>query len=377
MKSSKLEFSFIKLCFENPEFWAVKFRPSDPLAQWVLDIVADYKDEFHRYPNLATFLEYSQDCCQEQQLKILELALDIELDNDFVIKRILDFVKKQNLIQAIKEADVLLAQNKIQDAEKTLLKGAELVYSRTIDYFKDNSEEEDYDFVPTGYECLDIPLGGGVHLGNLGLIIGSKSAGKSTVLLNFGGNNVEAGGTTLHISYEDSEAQIRTRYNKKFSHKKKRPKGNLFIHVFPSGSSTCADCEALVSAYKPNLVLVDYLSEMGWENTKQDKSTDFGDRARGLKAISQRHMCGVWTAQQAGKDFKYGDEDITAESGFWSYEPAQVADATVCLNQTSEERKNKKIRIGVDRNRNGPDGMKDLFNIDYNEMLLTEVKSMF
>lgn len=374
MLDSKLEFSYLKLCFKSPEFWAVKFQPTDPLAQWVIDIVDDYQAEFHRYPNLATFNEYAKSYAKNQQIQILEGALDTGLDEDFVAGKVLSFVKKQNMRKAIKEAKLYLDKDNVSKAESTLLRSIELIFSRTLDYFKDKRKPNDYKYVTTGFKSLDRPLGGGLHIGNLGLLIGPKSSGKSLTMINLGVNATYAKEDVLHISFEDSEDQVASRYDSRYSMTKKKPKGKLFVHVFPSGSANVADCEALVSTYKPRLVLVDYLNEMGWENTSLGRSEDLGERARGLRAMGARKECSVWTAQQASPSKKYSDEDVTAEDGFWSREPMQVGDLTLTINQTKTERSEGKIRYNIDRHRNGPDGISLKFLIDYSNMFLKECR---
>lgn len=370
MLDSKLEFAYISLCFERPELWAVRFKPTDPLAQWVMDSVREYRAEFHHYPNLPTLLEFIKEECKAQQVKLIEDGLNAGYNKDFVFKRVMAFVKTQNLKQAIQEATNYLEGGDIPAAERSLLKGTELIYTKTLDYFNDEREEDtDRECVSTGFACLDDPLGGGVQLENLLLIIGPKSAGKSLTMMNLGSNAIESGDRVLHISFEDSERQIGARYDKRFKGKKK-PDGELFIHVFPSGEATVSDCEALVSAYNPRLVIVDYLNEMGWENPKVSKSEDFGERARGLKAIGKRKHCSVITAQQAGRGNKFAEKDVTAEDAFWSMEPSQVADVVLTINQTKGEKEDGIIRYNIDRQKNGPDGLSFKFNIDYANMLL-------
>lgn len=373
MLDSKLEFAYIRLCFDRPELWAIRFKPTDPMAQWLIDTVIEYRSEFHHYPNLATLIEFIKEDCKAQQIKLIKKALSATFDEDFVFKRVMTFVKKQNLKQAISQATSYLERGEISEAERALLKGTELIYTKTLDYFNDKRDVVKYNCVPTGFECLDEPMGGGLHWHNLGLIIGPKSAGKSLTMVNFGVSAVEAGDCVLHISFEDSEAQIGERYDKRFKGKKK-PKGRLFVHEFPSGEATCSDCEALVNAYKPRLILVDYINEMGWENPHVGKSEDFGERARGLKAISKRKNCSIWTAQQAGRGNKFSDKDVTAEDAFWSLEPSQVADVVLTINQTKGEKESGRIRYNIDRQKNGPDGLSFKFLVDYAQMLLTEAE---
>ena len=372
MVDSKLEFAYLNLCLNKPELFSIKFKPTDPLVEWVFGIIDSYRGQFHRYPNLATFQEFVKTKCSKQQLTLIVDSLNTDIDSEFVLSTVIKFVKRQNIKQAIATATGYLANDEIEEAERVLIQSTELIYSPTLDYFNDTRGVKDYNFVPTGFKNLDRVLGGGIHWNNAGLIIGPKSSGKSLTMINLGVNATIAGHTVLHVSFEDSKDQIATRYDLRYTKVKQNPKKGLFIHVFPAGEASCADIEALVHAYKPRLVLVDYLNEMGWENRNLCKSEDLGARMRGLRALAERKSCSVWTAQQAGRSGKFSEEDLNAEDGFWSYEPAQVADIVATLNQTKEEKETGKIRLILDRHRNGRDGISFPFNIEYENMYLEE-----
>ena len=375
MIGSEIEFKFLKLCFYKPELWAIGYIPIDPLANWCYEAVKKYSAKYRKYPNFDTFMAYSKSLCESQQYDTIKENFEVKIDTEYTLENIVEFVEKQRLIDGINKARIFLDEGKIKEAKIALFKGSELVYATTLNYFKDKREEKDRKFIPTGFSCLDSPMKGGLHLENLGLIIGPKSSGKSATLINLGANAVEGGHNVLHISFEDSKNQIAERYDHRFRNAERDAVGELHIHVFPSGQAITADCEALVNAYQPSLVIVDYLNEMGWENRKVSKSEDLGERARGLRAIATRHRCGVWTAQQAGKGKKFSDEDVSAEDGFWSYEPSQVTDIVITINQTREEKLQGIIRYNIDRHRNGADGLKFKFNIDYENMKIKEIDS--
>lgn len=373
MITTKVEFSFLRLCFDKPELWAFGFEPKDPLARWVIIKVKEYRKEFGKYPTFSTFIEYLSDKCEAQQYDLIKKNLSVELDKDFVLSKVIAFLEKKKLESGIDKALALIREDKIREAKKEILKGTELIYSTTLDYFKDTIEIADYRYVTTGFKCLDRPMGGGLHKQNFGLIIGPKSSGKSLTMINLGVNGILSGEDVLHISFEDSKEQVKTRYDVRFDKVKKKMKNNLYIHIFPSGGATTADCEALVNAYKPGLVIVDYLNEMGSLSGSGNRSEELGATARGLRAMGTRHDVAVWSAQQAGRASKWSENDVTAEDGFWSYEPSQIADIVLTLNQTKEEKDKGEMRYKIDRHRNGPDGLIFPFKINYAEMYLEEM----
>ncbi len=61
---------------------------------------------------------------------------------------------------------------------------------------------------------LDLVLGGGIVPGSLTLIGGSPGVGKSTLLLKIGSNVAKQGKTTLYVTGEESEGQIKLRANR-------------------------------------------------------------------------------------------------------------------------------------------------------------------
>lgn len=377
MIGSKTEFGFLRLCFENSELWAIKYEPIDPMAKWVNDHVIEFVSKFHVYPNLSTFLEYISDKCESQQYGLIEETLEVDINPAYTLSKVISYVEKQKMLNGIGKARVLLEEGEIQEAKTELIRSTELVYSTTINLADWKPNVADKKRISTGFSCLDAPMKGGLHAQNIGLLVGPKSSGKSATLLNLSFNNAIIGNKSLHISFEDSEDQIGERYDTRFEREDESMKKNVFVHVFPAGQFNTADCEALVNAYRPSLVIVDYLNEMGWENKKSDYSRDLGERMRGLKAIAKRHNCGVWTAQQAGGRTKYADKDVVAEDAFWSKEPMQVADIVLTINQTKEERERGVIRYIIDRHRNGPDGLTFNFSIDYEKMLVRELRKGF
>lgn len=375
MINKVLEFKFIKLCLHKPELFSIGYTPIDPLANWCYAVIKEYANKYHKYPNFSTFKALAKTKCKEQQYAIIEENFDVDIDTEYAMDKITSYVERQRLISGINKAMLLIEEGKIKEAKVEILKGSDAVYSTTLDYFHDEFKVKEHSSIPTGFNSLDAPLRGGLHKENLGLIIGPKSSGKSATMINLGANAVENGHDVLHISFEDSKEQIYERYKHRFK-QGNEVSGNLYIHPYPSGQATTADCGALVNSYQPSLVIVDYLNEMGMENEKSDLSRDLGNRARGLKAISSRSNCAIWTAQQAGKAKKFSDVDVRAEDGFWSYEPSQVADVVLTINQTSDEKSQGIIRYNIDRHRNGIDGVKCKFNIDYAKMLVSEIDSI-
>lgn len=372
MVPANIEFAFLRLCFDNPLLWVYRFAPIDPIALWISKQVGKYQTEYSKYPNLETFLAYISDDAGAQKYEYIKKKLiDFKLDKDFTEKSVVSFIENTNIKNAARKALALAESNKTAEAKSALLEGTEIIFNPPLDYFH-ATEADPPQVVPTGYKLIDRPLGGGGHRKSLMLLIAPSGVGKSLTMLNIGALMAHRGGTVVHISVEDSERQVRGRYDKRFSHFDSVHSGKLFIQECISGKSTIADFDAIVNVYKPDLTIIDHLNEVGVAKSTGNTSKDLGDIARGMKAIAQRYNCLVLTAQQGPKGKKFSKEDITAEDGFWSYEPTQVADSVLTLNQTRDEKEEGRIRINLDKNRNGPGGVVVPFKVDYSQMLLEE-----
>lgn len=377
MLDSDIEFAFLKLCFDTPTLWVYRFVPTDPIAQWAIREVGKYQTEFSKYPNLDTFLAYSKQDCGAQQFEYMKKKLtELKLDKDFTEKSVVSFIENTNIKNAAKKALSLAESNKTSEAKMALLEGTEIIYNPPINYF-DAHAIPDPVTVSTGFRSIDRPLGGGGHRKNLMLIIAPSGVGKSLTMLNIGALGAFRGDSVVHITVEDSEEQVRSRYDKRFAmFKDGKPKGKLYIQECLSGKATVADFDAVVNSYRPSIVLVDHINEVGVASSTGNTSKDLGDIARGLKSIAQRYNCWMVTAQQGPKKKKFSDEDVTAEDGFWSYEPTQVADAVLTLNQTKTEKESGEIRLNLEKNRNGPGNISFPFLVDYENMYLSE-KTIF
>ena len=375
MIGTKLEFAYIKLCFINPQLWALKYVPIDVMVQSVVNLVYKYRGEFDKYPTYDTFLIYLASNCEKQEYEFIKKSFEIEVDDEFVMSKVMSFVESQRFKKGLQEADSRLSQGNLEGAKLAVIESMEMAYNLPVDYFNQEGLDWTTETVSTGYECFDKPFGGGGHRKNFALVIGPSSIGKSLFLLNMGAEGVRLGNKVLHITLENSTRQTIDRYKRRFDHSGIEQKGSLHIQEFPTGGATVADFDAVVNGYRPDILLIDYLNEVKAGNSTGNTSKDLGDIARGMRSLAQRYNNFVVTAQQGPKGKKFSEVDVTAEDGFWSYEPAQVADAVITLNQTLPEKKRGVLRAIIAKNRNGPDGLDCPFKVDYSNMLLEEICS--
>ena len=109
----------------------------------------------------------------------------------------------------------------------------------------------------TGMGELDRVLGGGIVPGSLILVGGDPGIGKSTLLLQVCRNLSDTEHKVLYISGEESLAQIKMR-----SHRIGEFKDNLTLLC----ETNLADIEAVITRYKPEVVIIDSIQTMFSDN---------------------------------------------------------------------------------------------------------------
>ena len=379
MLGSDLEFAFIRLCLDKPSLWDYNFSPIDPLAVDLVEKVLRFRGEYHQYPNYITVMEYVKDEYDVQQFELIEQYLSADLNEKFVENKIIKYLEEHGIRQAIHECAELLEDGKIKQAKARLFEGVISGGVMPYNYFSGKYMENKEEVIPTGLYVLDKALKvGGLCRRKLGLVCGPRSSGKSVVLLNFGVGALYHGYRVFHVTLEDSLGSVIKRYNSRLKGFGTRPvekvkelyNGELYIKEFMTGEATIADIDACAMQITPDVILIDYLDEVRPSKDYKARRHELGDVARGARALAQRHNCGVWIAKQTGRQTKFSSDITTSESSFEGYEPVQIADVSVVINQTIEENNAGTARLLVDKNKDGPVPISIKIETDWSRMLI-------
>ncbi len=373
-----MEYAFIKHCFDHPVFWSAGFRPTEPLAVFILDEVKAYRDEYDKYPNFRTFMEYLGTRMDAQELELVEDHLNTDIDQKFAKNEILRSLETQSLKSAAHEALDLLEEGDVKGARSAMTTISSVYYQPSYKYFEDRRDFASHSAIPTGYVSLDRPLSGGMQRRKLGIVMGPRSAGKSMVLLNLAVGAMYFGFKVFYATFEDSLETLVGRFDQRLSgygelpinRVKKMYGGDLHVQEFMTKQHTVADIDSALD-FQPDLIIVDYIDVVRASRDYRDaRRHEIEDVTGGLRALSQKRDCAVWTAKQTGKSTKHSSETVEAEDSFESYAPAQIADVVLTINQTLEEKQAEKMRLILSKCKYGPDGITARFDAIYNRMLL-------
>jgi replicative DNA helicase len=374
----------------------VKFFESE-VNVWIIEEILQYYNNFKRPPTIDVFkselIKVSDEGFRKRLVEQLKLIFNQinETDLDYVKKEFANFCINQNIKNAIiKSVDLLKAGNydKIKDLiDKSLKVGINPDIGH--DYIKDfliRIEEVDRNTVPTGWDCLDELMGGGLGPGELGVVVSPSGAGKTWIMCALGAAAIKQGLSVVHYTLELSEHYVGQRYDTIFTHipthelkdkkddvldKLKKLSGKLLIKYFPPKGITPKQLQLhiekmIVAGNRPDLIIIDYADLLLSYSNKSDST--YGEQ--GGVYIELRGMGGelgipCWTASQTNRS-GINSEIIEADKIADSYAKVMNADFIMSLSRKGSDKLNNTARMYIMKNRFGPDGLTFPSKMDTN-----------
>ena len=256
--------------------------------------------------------------------------------------------------------------------------------------------------VPTGVGKIDETLEGGLGKGELGVIIGSSSFGKTsltTAIANYAATfpceaNNGSGYKCLQIVFEDRIKQIQRKHIARITGVEAKDlskpnyidyvlqtleqypyadmlSNNLRIVKLPSGEYSAWDIERLIkkeinNGFRPDLVIVDYFECLAPPphagNLKEHEQE--GKTMRKLEALAGELNIALWVPTQGTKD-SFNLEIITMDKAGGSVKKIQIGHIVISIARSMEDIDANKATIAVLKNRAGGAG-KVFNNVDFN-----------
>ena len=278
----------------------------------------------------------------------------------------------------------------------TLATDLGLNYLNDIERFsKEITKVENY--ISSGYKWLDEKLGGGFLQEGKALYVfsGQTNVGKSIVLGNLASNICDQGKTVLLVTLEMSELVYAKRLCGCFSgismnavkhkldefkdnieqYKRENPKSCLIIKEFPTGSITVGNLSAYIkklvqTGIKPDVIVVDYINLLttSFGNNSYEKIKHITETLRGL---SYTFGVPIITATQLNRS-AYNQTNPGLETVSESIGLAMTADCVIGLWRDPEDEELGRIRMNIQKNRQGNNFGKAVFTIDFSTMKIRE-----
>ena len=365
--------------------------------KWIAEEIITYYDEFKKSPTLDVFKsEVSKLEDRGFQKSIVEQLKSVftkvgDSDLDYVKKEFSSFCINQNLKQAIvSSVDLLKAGNydRIKDlVDKAMKVGvdSDMGHDYLLD-FEERTNEVDRSTVPTGWDCINELMDGGLGPGELGVAVAPSGVGKTWVLCALGAAAVKQGLNVVHYSLELSEHYVGQRYDTVFTQipstdvkekkevvleKINRLSGKLLIKYFPPKGIYAKKLESHIekmtaAGNKPDLIIIDY-ADLLLSHTNKSDST-YGEQGGvyiELRGISGELGIPIWTASQTNRS-AIDSEVIEADKVADSYAKVMNADFIMSISRKAKDKLNNTARFHIMKNRFGPDGITFPSKMDTN-----------
>jgi archaellum biogenesis ATPase FlaH len=248
--------------------------------------------------------------------------------------------------------------------------------------------------IPTGIGKIDETLEGGLGKGELGVIIGPTSFGKTSLTTAMASHAAEQGFKVLQIVFEDRIKQIQRKHLGRITGieakdlskpdnielvkatleaypLKEAMQNNLRIVKFPSGEKTARQIERFIkkminSGFKPDLTIIDYFECLEHENDKSisNEYEKEGKTMRRFEAMAGELDMAIWIPSQGTKE-SINLELVTMDKIGGSVKKAQIAHVIMSIARTVDDIANNKATIAILKNRAGKSG-KVFNNVDFN-----------
>jgi len=302
-------------------------------------------------------------------------------DSEYIMGVSLDFCRKQKLKGALMETVELMQSSSFDEISKIINDALSLGLGNEAGYEYLTDFEERYALKArnpqsTGWGHIDDITGGGLGMGELGVVVAPTGAGKSMVLTALGSEAVKNGKTVVHYTFELSDKVIGRRYDSCItkvplsdlnSFKEQvydeitQINGSLIIKEYPTKSASTNTIRNHLEKLKKRgievgMIIVDYADLLKPVSISREKRHDLENIYEELRGISQVFQCPLWTASQTNRS-GLNAEIVTMESISEAFNKCFVADFICSVSRTAQDKVNNTGRMFVAKNRNGVDGI--------------------
>lgn len=347
---------------------------------------------------------------KEYYLAVVDKIQSLVYEGSEYIRELAEkFFKQQNMIRVAHEIIKIAGDGNtdnydkcVEMLNKALMQGINEDMGSCV--FDDEAEtlSEDYRVaIPTGIDKIDETLEGGLGKGELGVIVGSSSFGKTSLTTAMASHaatykcpqNNNSGYKVLQIVFEDRIKQIQRKHFGRITGVEARNlskpeyidyvrdklasyedrdvlQHNLRIVRLPSGEKTADDIKRLIlrernTGFSPDLVIVDYFECLKCKgDISDDKWEKEGKTMRKFEAMAGELNIAMWIPVQGTKD-SLNAEIVTMDKAGGSFKKIQIAHIVMSIARTVEDIKENRATIAILKNRAGQAGA--IFdNVEFN-----------
>lgn len=403
--------SFLKQIRQHFPLDSFRSQVRIKIAELLYDFIDQYKeapgDEF--YNLFDDFIQTIDQDKREIYLQYIGVLREIvNINKQYILDNIFKAIRHIRLEEALADCAKLIKQKKYDDAERvflTAMKDPTKTNFQFLDYFTERESliarvtEEPY-LMKSMIPAMDNIIGG-FRKGETIVWVGTPKAGKTFGLISMTHAALMQGLVVVFISLELSRFRIAGRMDqtvgflgglkeaaqevmlyrngrwvkvkrniatiydinkaKEGRDKLARFGGKLIIASAPGGSKNYRDIKLFLDELEsyqgvmPNVLVVDYLRNMGSTAPNQKRKEKISENCLGLVGIGQELGCIVFTAQQ-GNRLAMKSKVLTPDMIADDIDPVGFADMIPTICQTEAEEKENKARIYLSIVRDAPKG---------------------
>lgn len=373
----------------------------------VFKVIKDYYNQYHKAPNASEIAQYLVSDEQKEAFKHVvqtSKTLDKNISYDEIIVNTERFLGERAVYTTMmdiagdfKNLDISNVYQRFHDACNI-----RLYKDLGLDFYKGVDKLVDYlgkpnPTISTGYKWLDQKIGGGyLEEGKaLYIFVGQPNVGKSIFLGNAATTIASQGKNVLLVSLEMSEmmyasrlasrltkipiAELRNRKDEIKQILEGKEQGKIIIKEFPPSTLSPEQLEnyyktVVDSGIKIDVMVLDYINLLRGKASAQsyEKIKEISEQVR---AIAVKHSISILSATQKNRSgCNNMESDMTNVSESMGL-PA-TADAMFDISQTEEDKELGIVRLGMMKNRFGPNFGKVALRIDWNTLDIYEDSSV-
>lgn len=339
----------------------------------------------------------------ETYLAILDKVRETPTDGVDRIKELAEkFFRQQNIIKTANEilriagnGDVDKYETCVNLLNEAMTKGIHNDFGETVFDHIEETLSDDYRVpIPTGIGKIDETLEGGLGKGELGVIIGPSSFGKTSLTTAMASHAAINDHKVLQIVFEDRIKQIQRKHLGRITNVEAKDlskpdvvelvkatidsfpqkdvlEKNLRIVRFPSGEKSASQIERFIrklinSGFKPDMTIIDYFECLD-HGSDRSSSNDYereGRTMRKLESMAAEFDMALWVPTQGTKE-SLNLELVTMDKAGGSVRKIQVAHIIMSIARTTDDIANNKATVAILKNRAGQSG-KVFNNVDFN-----------
>lgn len=372
--------------------------------KFLYKIITDYYSEFKKAPQdhfYDLFEERSEEISEELNKRCVDVVRSLKNINhsnpEYILSRIHKAIKHFELEEALVAAANLVKVKKHEEAKAVILKAfrkPEQIKETYYDFFSDTNYIESR-IQGKGYKMKTLikpvdEMVGGFNPSQLITILGAAKFGKTWFLIEMAVAALIQGLNVLFVSLEMSKYQIDIRFDQAIGFLGTRPDEIVEVMNYKKGEwtkikatiDTVYDLEIVEKSRKAlakmggkleisdqtgarmnysnldnlileieetkgiifDVIIIDYLGEMGPTLKEQKKKERISENCSGLKNIAKERNVIVITAQQGNRQAfrsKVFHSDLIADA----IEPVFVSDTIFSINQTAKEEEHNIFRL--------------------------------